>query len=1345
MPLPLSLRSEPCAVTDPYTVTEEESLTWLVERHSELEPFDTQRASGVRNSLVSYRQSLINQLRLHEIVGQARRDGLVLIVEAASSSSTFHKIHWEVIEQDELLGHTVLCRRVHDAYDGGHIPNQDILAKRQFYNILMISSRPGVSQDLPYTLLSRPLIDLAERLRRHNGTQVKVVIVRPGCWQAFVNHLEEVTTKNGPGYYDLVHFDVHGDEFRHQVHLRFNPRKVVGQPSPVRISAEAVAKCLHTHGITTVVTNACKSARVGPPLSSFAEMLVRSGIQQVVAMSFDLTAAASAMFVQTFYSHLLAEGSSFIAAAAAARRVLATNRRRLGGLASVEIDDYIVPVVYSSKGKTSIDKPFLRGRPMLEQNDEEQDRSEYGMASRIAEWARSTLGSTFLDNSSLFISDLKGRDADILLLEAQLLSPSTHCAKQPQQFRRPTVMLVHGVAGVGKSAFVRHLCWWWKATQLVQESFYLDADAGYDKNTVRQMLQRVALRLRLQRDAFELGGDLLEPIKDQRYLIVLDSLDSVTQATHAERVRWSEEERTQLLNLVEAVSGTKSILLIVSRSTEPWLGLLDSQRYRLGDLPLALARELLIDRLPAQLQASVSHDDHKFEFRDQLVVLERNPTALDFLLQDLRLSAASPEQLQAIQRIPEIFLFYGLATGRGPCWTSMQIMRTAEFAYERLARLNPDLEVALLSLAFFSTRFRLDWFDYIIDDPGSAVRHFLANGATAKGISEALLVALPAGWIEVDPDYPTKDYPAVNQRSYTYWRIHPLITRVIRARIIKHNRKPREEWPDFALSQIVMLAVYSYFEERTYEWSSNSPAAWRQLKHDVTAENTNFIKTVDIGLLGINMPNDSVVHATYRVLICLAAFCLLENVDKELIIRRCELFVQTFGTTEGGEVEQLELPRLEYVLHVLNSLCMYYAESFPQTARKYSDMMLNLFNASNEHVRTDTTVYGLKCQAEFIKGHTLLLLGYYGEGKALLTDLLEKLIADDTLPLNLRSPVKISCLLVLLGKSLAPLESELRIWNQQLKETSEELKSVSNTPAHERLVKRRQQEILGRIVPDTSLKLSKDPRKTFHNSFFLDHGCISVIPDVEIVQALLQDSRVHDAKSHLLERLADSIANGDKPAQIVYYRLLIDFALQLGSDAAAAEYMERLVLLEDRTAGFWGREDRGRNTIRYSRYALCLVRLRRFDAAGPLLLKAFGNSGTMMTAMSAAGLGDLVKDLKKKVMASLFAPHPDTLTMEAWFTSEIEQGAVWLADAVAARQVDHDAFNRVLAFSEPLHDFDSLTADQKKDLFRWCLGYQLGLGTLTKKEHWELTNAMIDWCTCMDNGLLDEEGALGVD
>lgn len=137
------------------------------------------------------------------------------------------------------------------------------------------------------------------------------------------------------------------------------------------------------------------------------------------------------------------------------------------------------------------------------------------------------------------------------------------------------------------------------------------------------------------------------------------------------------------------------------------------------------------------------------------------------------------------------------------------------------------------------------------------------------------------------------------------------------------------------------------------------------------------------------------------------------------------------------------------------------------------------------------------------------------------------------------------------------------------------------------------------------------------------------------MQTLLKDSRIDEAKSHLLKRLQSSIENGDKPVQMTHYSKLIEFALHSVNDVAAAEYIERLVLLEDTTAGFCGQEDRRRSMVRYSRYALCLFRLRRFDAAGPLLPKAFCNPDHVMRAMTASGHRNLYEHLESKLMASL--------------------------------------------------------------------------------------------------------------
>jgi hypothetical protein len=52
-----------------------------------------------------------------------------------------------------------------------------------------------------------PLMQIISQLRAiRKAYRLELEIVRPGSWEEFKNHLEE----SGPGYFDLIHFDLHG-------------------------------------------------------------------------------------------------------------------------------------------------------------------------------------------------------------------------------------------------------------------------------------------------------------------------------------------------------------------------------------------------------------------------------------------------------------------------------------------------------------------------------------------------------------------------------------------------------------------------------------------------------------------------------------------------------------------------------------------------------------------------------------------------------------------------------------------------------------------------------------------------------------------------------------------------------------------------------------------------------------------------------------------------------------------------------------------------------------------------------------------------------------------------------
>ena len=60
--------------------------------------------------------------------------------------------------------------------------------------------------DVGYRTISRPLLDAL----RTAGLPVTVDLVRPGTWEALRDHLRAATERHGSGWYQVIHFDLHG-------------------------------------------------------------------------------------------------------------------------------------------------------------------------------------------------------------------------------------------------------------------------------------------------------------------------------------------------------------------------------------------------------------------------------------------------------------------------------------------------------------------------------------------------------------------------------------------------------------------------------------------------------------------------------------------------------------------------------------------------------------------------------------------------------------------------------------------------------------------------------------------------------------------------------------------------------------------------------------------------------------------------------------------------------------------------------------------------------------------------------------------------------------------------------
>ena len=73
-------------------------------------------------------------------------------------------------------------------------------------NIVVVTARPDGPRDVGYRTISRPLLDAL----RTAGLPVTVDLVRPGTWQALRDHLRSATERHGSGWYQVIHFDLHG-------------------------------------------------------------------------------------------------------------------------------------------------------------------------------------------------------------------------------------------------------------------------------------------------------------------------------------------------------------------------------------------------------------------------------------------------------------------------------------------------------------------------------------------------------------------------------------------------------------------------------------------------------------------------------------------------------------------------------------------------------------------------------------------------------------------------------------------------------------------------------------------------------------------------------------------------------------------------------------------------------------------------------------------------------------------------------------------------------------------------------------------------------------------------------
>jgi hypothetical protein len=357
-------------VKSPFTDAQEKELVWYFEEHLRFPFTGEKRALQAAKSIQDYGEALFAQLfadiDLYASYIQAMQSGMQdLAFEIIGSPENIHILHWEALKDPKLPDpfslRSAMIRRTFKAssFAARTKPSPTL-------NILLITSRPKEGDDVSYRTISRPLVESMQK----SGIPISIDLVRPGTFRALAEHLD----RKGPGYYHILHFDLHGAVLTYQDlqkereadRLLFQARWGRGDIAeftghrafiffesekkelPEPTSAQELADRIFQHySIPVAIINACQSGKqVGGIETVMASQLLQAGVKVALGMSYSVTVSAARIMMSALYQRIL-QGNNLNSALQKARFALSADKgRRAHYNQSIDLEDWMLPVVY---------------------------------------------------------------------------------------------------------------------------------------------------------------------------------------------------------------------------------------------------------------------------------------------------------------------------------------------------------------------------------------------------------------------------------------------------------------------------------------------------------------------------------------------------------------------------------------------------------------------------------------------------------------------------------------------------------------------------------------------------------------------------------------------------------------------------------------------------------------------------------------------------------------------------------------------------------------------------------------------------------------------------------------
>ena len=364
------------------------------------------------------------------------------------------------------------------------------------------------------------------------------------------------------------------------------------------VSLSKVAEVLARRGVRIVILNACRSASEEGPLSNIARSMVQKGVLMAIGMRYEILDSAAEVFTKSLYRQLLRHQQYLWEAAPIARLAMRSNWQRSTRFnTQVDVQDYITPVMFSRSDLILIHH-HSTSETAITATDVHQDEV-----------------------------DLFGREGDLLSMETRLVNAN--------------VCLLNGSAGAGKTHFMQHLCWWWKATGFVENFAIIDCAKLGTLNIVK-IQAAVAFAFGLAASV-EATIDVVSFLNLHRCLLVIDSLDFARLEDEAEPKSTQRGIRGFLRKI------KKSFVVIISRHGEHWVKAVAKVTYYLKHLDMKSSLQLATqEALDNGFEIDVK-DVSDVRFLEQCIYLvDGNPLAIKLIIRAYGLSYKDEAVLQQV-------------------------------------------------------------------------------------------------------------------------------------------------------------------------------------------------------------------------------------------------------------------------------------------------------------------------------------------------------------------------------------------------------------------------------------------------------------------------------------------------------------------------------------------------------------------------------------------------------------------------------------------------------------------------------------------------------------------------